>query len=95
MRIVWTRLADRDLDAIEDYISGDDPAAAIRTVLKIARNVGDLLAEHQGLGRPGRVAGTRELVVPGTPFLVAYRVRAAEVQILRVLHGARRWPEDL
>ena len=95
MRIVWTKVADSDLDAIEDYISGDDPVAAVRTVLKIAQSVGDLLAEHPGLGRPGRVADTRELVVPGTPFVVAYRVRAAEVQILRVLHGARRWPEDL
>jgi toxin ParE1/3/4 len=45
------------------------------------------------MGRPGRVTGTRELVVDGTPYILPYRVRNRVVQILRVLHGARRWPQ--
>ena len=45
------------------------------------------------MGRPGRVPGTRELVVPGTRYLVPYRVTGDTLQILRVYHGARNWPE--
>lgn len=69
MQVVWTKLADRDLESIEAYISNDDPAAATRTVLKIVRTVGGMLSEHQALGRPGRIAETRELVVTGTPLM--------------------------
>ncbi|HET6521471.1 MAG TPA: type II toxin-antitoxin system RelE/ParE family toxin, partial [Geminicoccaceae bacterium] len=50
------------------------------------------LAQHPESGRPGRVPGTRELVVSGTPYIVPYRVQGNTVQILRVLHGARKWP---
>jgi toxin ParE1/3/4 len=47
------------------------------------------------MGRPGRVPGTRELVIPKTPFIVPYRLQRKVIQILRVYHGARRWPESL
>ena len=46
------------------------------------------------MGRPGRVPGTRELVIPGTPYIVPYRVQGEAIQILRVYHSARRWPES-
>jgi toxin ParE1/3/4 len=59
---------------------------------RIATSV-ERLATHPALGRTGRVPGTRELVVSGTPHLVAYRVRGETVEILRVFHGARKWPE--
>ncbi len=52
------------------------------------------LAEHPELGRVGRVGGTRELVVTGTPYLLVYRIRGDELQILRVLHGRRQWLPD-
>ena len=52
-----------------------------------------LLVDKPRLGRPGRVKGTRELVVVRTPFIVAYRIIGKSVQILRVLHGAQQWPE--
>ncbi|MDQ3530091.1 MAG: type II toxin-antitoxin system RelE/ParE family toxin [Actinomycetota bacterium] len=52
------------------------------------------LAAHPAMARPGRVAGTRELVVVGTPYIVVYRVEASAVVILRVLHGAQRWPAE-
>jgi len=52
-----------------------------------------MLADHPGIGRPGRVDGTRELVIPGLPYVIAYLHRGDTVTVLRVLHGAMRWPE--
>ncbi len=50
------------------------------------------LADHPEGARPGRVRGTRELVVTGTPYVVVYRVEPSAVLILRMVHGAQRWP---
>nr|WP_241696268.1 type II toxin-antitoxin system RelE/ParE family toxin [Solimonas terrae] len=77
-----------------DYIAQDDPQAAIRIVLRIEEAVA-LLTDHPELGRAGRMPGTRELVVPNTPYLIPYRVRAKRIDILRVFHGRRRWPSSL
>jgi addiction module RelE/StbE family toxin len=82
----------RELDAIGDYIARDSPAAAERTVRRILDEV-DRLADHPHIGRPGRIAGTRELVVAGTPFVVPYRVRDEAVEVLSVFHGKRKWPD--
>jgi toxin ParE1/3/4 len=71
-----------------------NPSAARDTVLRIQAAAAQL-AEHPFLGRPGRVKGTREFFVIGTSYLIAYRVKGDEVQILRVLHGARQWPQRL
>jgi toxin ParE1/3/4 len=54
-----------------------------------------LLPENPQIGRPGRVPGTRELIIPKTPFIVPYRLQGNAIQILRIYHGARRWPENL
>ena len=82
-----------DLDDIAGYISQDNPEAARRTVRRLWTAVKSL-AEQPEMGRPGRVHGTRELVVSGTPFVVPYRVVGSEIEILRVLHGARDWPKS-
>jgi addiction module RelE/StbE family toxin len=95
LRLRWTRLAERDLDEIADYIEADNPAAAARVVLEIIDQVESLLPEHPAIGRPGRVPGTRELVIGGLPYIVAYRVRDSELELLRVLHTSRRWPSRL
>lgn len=95
MRLRWTRLAERDLDEIADYIEADNPAAAVRVVLEIIDQVETLLPEHPAIGRPGRVPGTRELVIRGLPYIVPYRVRDNDLELLRVLHTARRWPSRL
>jgi toxin ParE1/3/4 len=87
MRVRWLRQALHNLDNIAGYIAEDDPTAARDLVAEIEDIVG-LLPRQASLGRPGRVPGARELVIAGTPFIVAYRVIAEEVQILRVLHGA-------
>jgi addiction module RelE/StbE family toxin len=88
----WTRAASQDLESVERYISRDNPEAAIDTVLEIIRHV-ETLAQHPGMGRPGRVEGTRELVISGLQYVVPYIDQGDAVVILRVLHGAMKWPE--
>jgi toxin ParE1/3/4 len=94
MQVKWLRAALQELDAEAEYIARDNPSAAARIVRTIAAAV-DRLADHPAIGRPGRVIGTRELVVPNTPYIVPYRVRGDSVEILRVFHGARKWPKAL
>jgi toxin ParE1/3/4 len=88
MKIKWVRLALDDLDAAGEFIARDNPEVASR-VLKRIWNAMQLLAEHPDAGRPGRVPGTRELVIAATPFIIPYRVVENTVQILRVLHGKK------
>jgi toxin ParE1/3/4 len=93
MMLFWSPEAIRDLVSLRAYIAQDNPRAAQHMALHVVRNVETLLSENPSMGRPGRVPGTRELVIPKTPFVVPYRVQAGKIQILRVYHGARRWPE--
>ncbi len=93
MKLKWLHLALDDLDEIAAYISRDNPDAARRMVGLLWKDV-HALAGQPEMGRPGRVHGTRELVVGNTPFVVPYRVVGSEIQILRVLHGARNWPDN-
>jgi len=81
-----------NLDAEAEHIAEDNPVAAGRVVQRISR-AADLLEKNPALGRPGRVAGTRELIVAETPYIVPYRVRGEVVEILRVFHAARKWPK--
>ena len=95
MRLRWTKRADRDLEEIAAYIGQDSPAAAIRVILELIDQAEALLPDHPAIGRPGRVLGTRELVFGDLPYIIAYRVRERDVEILRVLHSSRRWPSKL
>ena len=88
MKIKWVRLALDDLRKIDTFISNDNASAA-KKVLALIWETAQLLKEHPQIGRPGRVTGTRELVISDTPFIVPYRVISDEIQILRVIHGAR------
>ena len=92
MRVRWTVPALINLDSIQDYIAERNPAAASRLVNDILDRTDTLLSDNPEMGRPGRIAGTRELVLPGTSYVVAYRLREA-VEILAVMHGAREWPD--
>lgn len=93
MRLVWSAFALSDRDSIFTHIEGENPAAAIAVDERIAA-AARRLCDFPESGRPGRIAGTRELVVTGTPYLAAYLVTGETVRILRVLHGAQQWPED-
>lgn len=94
MQVRWLRAALANLDAEAEYIANENPTAAARMVDTIASAV-EGLAKYPAMGRAGRVPGTRELVVPGTPYIVPYRVRHGYVEILRVFHAARKWPSGL
>lgn len=87
MRIVWLRTALKNLDDEAAYIAADQPQAARAMIERITRAVA-LLATQPALGRPGRVLGTRELVIPQTHYLVPYRVRDDAIVVLRVFHSA-------
>lgn len=92
MRVKWLTIALNNLENEARYISADNPRAAETTVIAIVDAV-ENLKKYPAMGRPGRVIGTRELVVSDTPYIVPYRVRSGVIEILRVFHGARKWPE--
>jgi toxin ParE1/3/4 len=91
VRVRWSAVSIDDLAALRAFIASESPASATR----IARRISEIVAENPESGRQGRAPGTRELVVARTPFVVAYRIRADAIEVARVLHGARRWPDRL
>ena len=91
MRLRWLRKALRNLDDEAAYIANDNADAA-RLVVRRVLDAVAMLAEQPGLGRPGRIPRTRELVVLKTRYIVPYRVRGEVVEILRVFHTSRRLP---
>jgi toxin ParE1/3/4 len=91
MPVQWTISAGNDRENAINYIAEDSLTAALSQLDEIEGQT-DRLADYPKLGRPGRVKGTRELVVNRTPFIVVYRIKGEIVQILRVLHGAQQWP---
>ena len=91
MRIRWTQKALRNLEDEIEFIGQDDPQAAKLVARRVIETLAVLVGQP-GIGRPGRVHGTRELVVLKTRYLVPYRVRGEVVEILRVFHTSRRLP---
>lgn len=94
MKIVWSRRAIRHLTAVHDYIQKDSSQNAATVAARILKSV-DLLATQPQMGRPGRVLGTRELVVPDTPYVIPYRVRGDYLELIAVFHGRQQWPAKL
>lgn len=92
MRLEWSPLAMDDRERIFDFIERDDPRAAIAVDERIAGQMQVLIQFPHG-GRPGRIEGTRELVVRRTPYIAAYRVDTDRVLVLRILHSAQSWPD--
>ncbi|CAD7040078.1 type II toxin-antitoxin system RelE/ParE family toxin [Pseudorhizobium endolithicum] len=95
MKVVWTRRYLAELRTIGDYIAERNPRAAARLVKEIHGRTEVLLSSNPFIGRPGEIEGTRELVVSGTRYIVAYRIRDNHVEVLFVQHGAREWPDDV
>lgn len=93
MRVRWTTDAADDLERICDYISESRPESARRVARSIVERIGTLKA-FPNVGRSGRVQGTREIAFPPLPFVAIYEVHdtQGEVWVLRILHGAQRWP---
>ncbi|QOL14335.1 type II toxin-antitoxin system RelE/ParE family toxin [Dickeya dianthicola] len=91
MEIKWLRKAAANLEAEYHYIAQDDPQATSQFVSEI-KQLTQRLPEQPSMGRPGRVPGTRELVLPHYPYIIPYRVRNNTIQILRIFHTHRRLP---
>lgn len=94
MRVKWTRTALVNLNNAIEYISSDTPRAG----KEVAQRIWDIarkLADQPGMGRPGRVPGTREIVVSGLPFILPYVEKDGIMYILRVLHTSVKWPKEM
>jgi toxin ParE1/3/4 len=91
MKVVWSRRAIRHLVSLRKYIEKDSDQNAALVALRILNAI-DLLQAQPGMGRPGRVLGTRELVVPDTPYIIPYRVRRERLELIAVFHGRQQWP---
>ncbi len=91
MQIRWTDKALDNLDAAVKYIAADNPAAAGKVAQKIWDSV-QILKMQPGLGRPGRVVDTRELIISGLPYIVPYLEKDGTTVILRIIHSSIKWP---
>jgi len=94
VKLRWTRSALNDLLEIHAYLDERNPQAALREI-RLVRAQTQSLAAHPYIGRKGRIDGTRELVIAGTAFIVAYRVAKDFVALVAVRHAARDWPQEL
>jgi toxin ParE1/3/4 len=92
--VVWSPRAIGHLADLRAHIARERPDAAARTATTVLAAV-DRLAAQPNVGRPGRVSGTRELVVPGTRYVIPYRLRGERLEIIAVFHGRQRWPTHL
>jgi toxin ParE1/3/4 len=92
MKIVWTRRATWHLEAAYRYWTRESSEMAADQMLERIFSVVELLESHPEIGRRGRIAGTRELVIAPTSFILAYRIRSRRIDIVALLHGSRKWP---
>ncbi len=88
-KVRWLSLALQDVDAIGNWLGEQKDQEASFRIVGLIWNAGQSLRSLPNRGRPGRVPGTRELVLENLPYFLAYRVRGDEVQILRVIHTSR------
>lgn len=94
MQVRWTPNAQSDLVQAFEFIAEESPNSALLVLDRIESGTKNL-ARHPEIGRVGRVEHTRELVIPNTPFIVTYRIVDEYVDILAIIHGARKWPDQL
>ncbi len=92
MKLDWTGRSLADVDDINAHIRSSNPTAAARVFTAI-KGTADRLRRFPRSGPPGRQPDTREIVVPGTPYLIVYRLRGKAIEVLRVLHGRQSWPD--
>lgn len=94
MNVVCSRRAIRNLIQLRKHIEKHFEENAALVAAHILKSV-DLLQSHPEIGRPGRVVGTRELIVPDTPYVIPYRVRRERLELIAVFHGHQKWPAKL
>lgn len=91
MKVLWTRLALQDLENTYEFVTQHNPKAANGIIKRIESGI-DNLKLYPNVGKKGRLIGTRELIIPNTPFLLPYRIKETHIEILALLHGRRKWP---
>lgn len=94
MQVIWTEPALADLDNVFEYIFQDSPIVALGVIDRIQDGV-KRLGQFPEMGREGRILGTRELVIANTSHIVAYRLKSGNVEILAIIHAARKWPDTV
>lgn len=94
MQVKWLRNAAKNLNSATEYIADDNPKVAREFFIHTIESVNKLV-QYPELGRAGRVLGTRELVIFGYPYIVPYRIKDGNVEILRVFYTSRMWPKKL
>ena len=92
MEVVWSRRAVQHLVALREYIAKDSEQTAALVATRILDAI-ELLQTQPEIGRPGRVVGTRELVIPDTPYIIPYRIRNERLELIAVFHGRQKWPK--
>lgn len=92
MKVVWNKRALDDLAKIKRFIFKENQELAMRVVLRITQATSRLSLMPE-MGRIGRCWNIRELVIPGLPYVVPYRIKDHEVRIIRVFHSSMRWPD--
>jgi len=93
MKLKWTRLSLQDMQNLYEYIADDNIRAAKKIISRI-REAADKLKIYPHMGKAGRVSNTRELVIAATPYIIVYIIDGESIQIVSVIHGARRWPDS-
>jgi plasmid stabilization system protein ParE len=94
MKVVWSRRAVRHLVSLREFIAKDSEQNASLVAKRILASI-ELLQKHPEMGRPGRVLGTRELIVPDTPCIIPYRIRDGRLEVIAVFHAKQQWPNRL
>lgn len=92
-KIEFSKKAFEDLELIKKYIYENDELATQKIVSYIVERIETIIANNPGVGRAGRVLGTRELVLTKYPYIIPYFVKDDIVYIIRVLHTSRKWLE--
>ena len=91
MKLIWSPEARLDLREMVIYLCEKNRFAA-KTLYHRIETAANEISNSPYTGRPGRVPGTRELVIAGTPYILPYQIRSERIEILRVYHAARKWP---
>jgi len=91
--VVWLNEALEDLKSIGNYIAQENADAAYHILIRI-KAAADNLSHHPEIGRPGRVSGTREIVMNDLPYILVYQVTSKDIRILAAMHTARKWPQN-
>lgn len=94
MKAVWSRRAIQHLISLRNYIAKDSEQNAVLVAKRILDAI-EILQTQPDMGRAGRVLGTRELVIAGTPYIIPYRVRRDRLELIAVFHGHQKWPAKL